>query len=129
MTKNNFLSLFIFTALLPIFAFAQNAPEQAGSSVAIIQALNKTTAKTSILEAKIGQKINFGQLTITARKCWQAPLDQKPESKILLEVFEDKNDGNPAKRIFYGWLFASSPSVSGLEHPIYDLAALGCKSR
>jgi hypothetical protein len=100
--------------------------------IAVIQGLNKTTAKTSILEIRIGNKIKFGQLTMIAHKCWQASLDQKPESKILLEVFENKNDENGVsieKRIFYGWMFASSPSISGLEHPIYDLTAISCKNK
>ncbi len=94
-------------------------------NIAVIQGLNKTTAKTSRLEMRIGEKINFGQITIAAHKCWQSSLDQKPESKILLEVFEQKEGAQ--KRIFYGWMFASSPSISGLEHPIYDLTAISCK--
>jgi len=96
-------------------------------NVAVIQGLNKTTARTSILEMKIGDVIKFGQIQIIAHTCWQAPLDQKPESKILLEVMENKEGKNV--RIFYGWMFASSPSISGLEHPIYDLTALGCKNK
>jgi hypothetical protein len=94
--------------------------------IAIIQALNKITAKTSVLKIKTGEKTEFGQISIIAHKCWQAPPDQRPESKILLEVLQNKTD-EVSKRIFYGWLFASSPSISGLEHPIYDLTALSCK--
>ena len=99
---------------------------------AVIQALNNTTAKTSVLEMRIGDKIRFGQISMIAHKCWQASLDQKPESKILLEVFENKSDENDKeseKRIFYGWMFASSPSISGLENPIYDLTAVSCKNK
>ncbi len=96
-------------------------------NTAVIQGLNKTTAKTSILEMRVGDLIKFGQIQIIAHNCWQAPLDQKPESKILVEVLENKDGKN--KRIFYGWMFASSPSISGLEHPIYDLTALSCKNK
>ncbi len=103
------------------------------STVAIIQGLNKITAKTSLLEIKIGNTIRFGKLTITAHKCWQSSLDQKPESKILLEIFDDnsieKNGEKGKNRIFYGWMFSSSPSVSALEHPIYDITAVGCKNK
>ena len=100
-------------------------------NIAVIQVLNKTTAKTSVLEMRIGDKINFGSLRIIARKCWQSPLDQRSENKILIDVSEIKSDdGKQTKevRIFYGWMFASSPSISGLEHPIYDLIALSCKN-
>ena len=102
------------------------------NNVAIVQALNKTTAKTSVLDLKVGEKISFGSLKIIAHKCWQSPLEQKPENKILLEIFEFKNESeekSSEKRIFYGWMFSSSPSISGLEHPIYDIIALNCKNR
>lgn len=139
MQINNFFRCFLPLIFLAKFSFAQNAtlieskPDATrGYNVATVQALNKTTARTSVLEMKLGEKISFGQLRIIARRCWQAPLDQKPESKILLEVFENKNDEKgevKETRIFYGWMFASSPSISGLEHPIYDVIALGCKSK
>lgn len=100
-------------------------------AVATLQILNKTTAKTILSDLKIGEKINLNNLKIIAHKCWQAPLEQRPESKILLEVFEVKDDAEQPieKRVFYGWIFASSPSISGLEHPIYDITAIGCKNK
>jgi len=145
MKKNNFIFSLIFAALISFAAIAEEtvavlASEESGAeiaiktdpsrffNVAVIQGLNKTTAKTSALEMKIEDKIHFGQISIIAHKCWQAPLDQKPESKILVEVFESKNN-EPETRIFYGWMFASSPSISGLEHPIYDLTAISCKNK
>jgi len=97
---------------------------------AVIQALNKTTAKTSYLELKVGEKFNFGSIRITPHKCWQSPLSKKPENKILLEISDVKNEGDDKqieKRIFFGWMFSSSPSISGLEHPIYDVIAINCK--
>ncbi len=96
-------------------------------STAVVQALNKITAKTSILEMKIGDNVTFGTLTIIARKCWKSGSDQRPESKILLEVLDSNNDKTNKTRVFYGWMFSSSPSISGLEHPIYDITAISCK--
>lgn len=99
------------------------------TNYALVQILNKTTAKTSFNELKVNEKTNFGSIKIIPRKCWQSPQEQKPESKILIEVFEAKNEGKDKiieKRIFYGWMFASSPSISGLEHPIYDITAINC---
>lgn len=103
------------------------------NNTAVIQGLNKITAKTSVLEIKVGDTIKFGKLTITAHKCWQAPLEQKPENKILLEIF-DNGSGTTEneivkKRIFYGWMLSSSPSISGIEHPIYDVTAISCKNK
>jgi len=113
----------------------EKADLQKNFNIATVQILNKTTAKNSMLDLRVGQKINLGAITVKSHKCWMAPLDQKPETKILLEVFENKNsqeiDANSleSKRIFYGWLFASSPSLSGLEHPIYDIVSITCKNK
>ena len=138
MKKNKFFYLLLAAVLLVKTGFAEDSLNQTIIddkidsarlySIATIQILNKTTAKTSILKLNLGEKTKFGQLTIIARKCWQASLDQKPESKILLEVFEDQAE-KEMKRIFYGWMFASSPSLSGLENPIYDITALNCKNK
>lgn len=93
---------------------------------AVLQILNKTTAKSSVVEVAVGNSIDVGQLNIKVGKCWQAPLDQKPDSRILLEISEKKSD-NEITRIFFGWMISSSPSISSLEHPIYDVTALNCK--
>ncbi len=101
-------------------------------SRAVLQILNKTTTKTSINEVAVGDSIAIGKLRIKVGKCWQAPLDQKPDSRILLEVFETKlNDKKieEEKRIFFGWMISSSPSISSIEHPIYDITALNCKGK
>ncbi len=98
--------------------------------VAKIQILNKNTAKTQIQEIKIDESFRYGNIIITPHKCWQAPLTTKPDSKILLEVDEiDLKNENEINNIFLGWMIASSPSISGLEHPIYDITALNCKNQ
>lgn len=96
------------------------------SGVAVLQGLNKVTAKTSDLRIKIGGQLEYGRLIIKAKKCWKSPADQRPENKILVEVDEVNEDGSK-KEIFNGWMFSSSPSISGIEHPVYDLVAIECK--
>ncbi|MFT5702848.1 MAG: hypothetical protein ACI9TO_000200 [Rickettsiales bacterium] len=97
------------------------------TNIAVLQALNKVTAKSSNLEVKVGEEIEFGKLVIKAKKCWKSPADQRPENKILLEIMEVSNEGigNP---VFNGWMFSSSPSVSNLENAIYDVIAVECKN-
>ncbi len=131
------INKFFFTAfsILCLSAKAQESKgislDQVDSSrfmkVATLQVLDKTTAKTSVLKIKVKESQNFGRISIRVDKCWQATLDQKPDSRILVEI--SQKDKKEEKRIFYGWLIASSPSISGLEHPIYDVIALGCKYR
>jgi hypothetical protein len=110
------------------------------ADIAILQALNKVTAKTSMLTIKVGDQMVFDKLIIKVHKCWRAPLDQRPEDKILLKIIEDTPEEEPKTNIelnnnlgknnpplFYGWMFSSSPSISGLEHPVYDIIAIDCK--
>ena len=91
-----------------------------------LQGLNKVTARTSVLEAPLGTVMRFGTLEIIARTCWVSPPEQRPETAALLEVRELKPDEGP-QRLFSGWMFASSPAISALEHPVYDVAVLSCK--
>jgi hypothetical protein len=101
---------------------------------ALVQILDKTTAKSIDAEIKVGNTLDFGNIKIKVLKCWQAPLDQNPDSRILMEVFEKKPINSKKEDVtkkesplFYGWMIASSPSVSSLEHPVYDITALNCK--
>ena len=98
------------------------------ANVSILRGLNKITAKTEEFEVEIGNEVQFGRLSIIAHQCWQSPPDQTPESKVLLEIYETGSN-NIRNQIFHGWMFASSPSISGLEHPIYDITALNCLFR
>ena len=92
---------------------------------ATVRLLDKITAKSILADIKLNESYHFGSLDIKIYKCWNAPLAQRPESKMLLEISETKNEDK--KQIFFGWLFASSPSISSLEHPIYDITAIKCK--
>jgi hypothetical protein len=73
----------------------------------------------------VGGTVNFGALQITARACDKHPPEETPESAAFLEVVEVKPDEKPVLR-FSGWMFASSPALSALEHPVYDLVVLDC---
>lgn len=90
-----------------------------------LQGLNKITARTSKIEAKLGEPVKFGNLNITLRACWKSPPEEEPESKALIEVWEEIPD-EPRKKIFSGWMFASSPLISAPEHPVYDITVLEC---
>lgn len=74
----------------------------------------------------MGTVMNFGTLEIIARRCWKAPPEERPENAALLEIREIKAGEGP-QRIFLGWMFSSSPGLSGLEHPVYDINILSCE--
>lgn len=94
--------------------------------VALLQGLDKVTARTSTFEAKVGEVVQFGQLSITVKSCRKsAPIDP-PESAAFLDVQEKRPDGAMVP-VFNGWMFASSPALSAMEHPVYDVWVKDCR--
>lgn len=91
-----------------------------------LRALNKITAKSEEIEAVIGAVSMFGRLEILARNCWQAPNTQRPENAALLQVWEQKPGEEGKAQVFNGWMFSSSPSLSAMEHPVYDITVIEC---
>jgi hypothetical protein len=94
----------------------------------VLQLLNKVTARVSSLEIAQGHTGNFGNLEISLQRCWKSPPEQDPENKALLRISE-KVPGEDIKEIFNGWMFSSSPSLSALEHPVYDVTVVACKNK
>ena len=91
----------------------------------ILQGLDKVTARVSTLEARVGEVVRFGTLEIIARSCDKRPPEETPESAAFLDVWEIR-PGEPAVSLFRGWMFASSPALNALEHPVYDIWVLDC---
>jgi hypothetical protein len=87
--------------------------------------LDKITARVSTIKIPVGATVGFGALQITVRACDKHPPEETPEAAAFLEVVEVKPDEKPVQR-FSGWMFASSPALSGMEHPVYDLVVLDC---
>jgi hypothetical protein len=98
--------------------------------VAVLQGLDKITARVSRFDAPIDQPVHFGTLVITVRACVKRPPEEPPETAAFLEIDEVRADANSAatKRVFSGWMFASSPAISALEDPVYDVNVLDCKA-
>jgi len=94
----------------------------------VLQGLNKVTGHISKLEGPIGTVLRFGNLEIIARRCWKSSPEERPENAALLEISELK-PGEAPQKIFLGWMFSSSPGLSGLEHPVYDITVLACEAR
>lgn len=103
-------------------------PADAPPAVAVLRALNKINARTTTLHATIGEPVTFGTLVIVARACVKKPPEEPPEAAAFLEITDLRNTGTQ-ERIFSGWMFASSPALSALEHPIYDLWMLDCETK
>jgi hypothetical protein len=96
--------------------------------IAQLQGLDKIMARVSNFEAPVGAAVKFGSLTIRVRECEKNPPEETPESAAFIEVDELRPGERVAGRIFSGWMFSSSPDLSALEHPVYDIVLLDCKA-
>ena len=133
-TENNILVLFIIASILKnIFLVtdvcAQNASSYTGvfldTNKAVLQGLDKTTARVFTFELNINERGTFGTLIIKVRACRKRPPTEPPESAAYVEVL-DKKIGEEPTDLFAGWMFASSPTLNSLEHPVYDVWVLKC---
>lgn len=102
--------------------------------VAIVEAIDKITAESMRFEVEVGGRpVRFQRtLIFTARACEvSAPDEQVADAVAYLEVSLQPRgviQVSEPRQIFRGWMFASSPAVSGLQHPIYDAWIVGCKA-
>lgn len=113
----------IGAALGALFPLAASAIQ--GDTV-VLQGLDKVTARVSTFEAQIGATVRFGTLEIQPRFCDRAPPEEPPESTAFLDIYEARA-GEQRADLFHGWMFASSPALNSLEHPVYDVWVLECK--
>ena len=117
------LLLATLIAAVPGVALGDTTPEPA----ALLEGLDKITARVSKFEAPVGAAVQFGTLAIRVRDCEKSPPEDKPESAAFVEIDETRT-GEVRTRVFSGWMFASSPALSALEHPVYDVILLDCKA-
>jgi hypothetical protein len=98
----------------------------AAQQVALLQGLDKITARISTFEAPLGEAVRFGTFEIVARACEKRPPEEPPESAAFLEIVDLRPDAEAVK-LFTGWMFASSPALSAVEHPVYDVWVIDCR--
>ena len=116
-----------FAAILVVSGLFLAPAGAAEPPAALLQGLDKITARISTFEAPIGQTVRFGTFEITTRACNKKPPEETPESAAFLEITELRSDADPVS-LFNGWMFASSPALSAVEHPVYDVWVIDCKN-
>jgi hypothetical protein len=98
---------------------------------AVIRGLDKRTGHAQDYSLSIGRATRIGSLEVVARACQKAAPEEQPEVKIYVEVFDHPpvraGEESARTEIFHGWLFASSPGLNGLDHPVYDIWAVDCR--
>jgi hypothetical protein len=95
------------------------------NQVAIFAALDKVTARISTLEIRLNETKQFGSLKVTPRACYSRAPTEPPRTSTFVEVDEVALDGRE-NRIFTGWMFAESPGISAVEHPVFDVWLTRC---
>jgi hypothetical protein len=96
-------------------------------AIAVLQGLDKTTARVSTFQGSAGSTVRFGTLSIRIRDCRKHPPEEDPETAAYLDIDETLPGQAKPVHWFSGWMFASSPAVSALEHPVYDVWVVDCK--
>ena len=97
------------------------------NDTAVYSGLDKITGRIISFKAKMGETVQFGSLQVTSRACFTRPAKEAPQTDSFLEI-DEVSSTKDFKRIFSGWMFAASPGLHGLEHPIYDIWLTGCEN-
>jgi len=119
-------------ALVAAFVLISAAASPAYAQRAVIRGLDKITGHASDYTIQVGRSARIGSLEVIARACDRSAPEETPEVRIYVEVYDTPpvREGEEAERreIFHGWLFASSPGLSAVDHPTYDIWAVDCRS-
>jgi hypothetical protein len=108
------------------FAATSVRADRIENGVAVFAALDKVTARTSKFEVPLNQTVQFGALKVTPRVCYSRPPTEQPKTTSFVEVDEIELDGKE-KRIFTGWMFAESPGLNAVEHPVFEVWLTDCQ--
>lgn len=101
---------------------------------AIIQAIDKVTAETLKFEAPIGQPIRYKTLIVTVRACETTAADEEQPDSVAYMTIDSQPKAAPGRaappprQVFRGWMYASSPGLNPLQHPVYDAWLISCRA-
>jgi len=101
-------------------------PQRIDNPTAVFSGLDKITGRITTFDVAINETVQFGALQVTPRVCYSRPPTEAPDTDSFVEV-DEVTLQNEIKRIFTGWMFAASPGLHAVEHPIYDVWLTDCK--
>jgi len=102
-------------------------PQRIVNKSALFSGLDKITGRIISFDVAIGETVQFGALQVTPRTCFTRPNNETQNTDAFIEVEEVTLQGE-VRRIFTGWVFAASPGLHAVEHPIYDIWLTDCKN-
>lgn len=136
-------SMLILSAAMMFSGLATAESTYVQKDEATLRALDKITGRSTNIKIEVGEPVVFGSLKVELDVCYQRPPEEPPESAAFLKIastqpvavetmeaavaadtVETTSEDNPL--LFSGWMFASSPGLSALEHPVYDIWVIRC---
>ncbi len=126
MAGSRTISIGAALAVASLFAAAPAEADKIKNGAAVFSGLDKITGRIISFKATMGETVQFGSLQVTARACYTRPAKEAPLTDTFVEI-DEVSAKRELKRIFSGWMFAASPGLHGLEHPIYDIWLTGCE--
>lgn len=131
------------TGLAALMALGASAGTMVQKGEAQLRALDKITGRSTDIVVKVGEPVVYGSLRVELRSCFQAPPEEIPESAAFLRIAstqpvavetmeaavsasEVSTDSGQNPILFSGWMYASSPGLNALEHPVYDVWVIRC---
>lgn len=103
-----------------------SAEDRIKNRVAVFSGIDKVTGRIHSFDVYIDETVQFGALQVTPRVCYTRPETETPKTTAFLEVDEITLEAK-IRRIFSGWMFAASPGLNAIEHPVYDIWLKDCK--
>ncbi|PIO46637.1 DUF2155 domain-containing protein [Phyllobacterium zundukense] len=103
-----------------------SADDKITNPIAVFSGLDKITGRITTFDVYIDETVQFGALQLTPRACYTRPDTEAPKTDTFVEVDEITLD-RKIRRIFSGWMFADSPGLNAVEHPVYDVWLKSCK--
>jgi len=123
------LGAFLVSASSVLSQSTETAPldnQRIDNRVAVFSGIDKITGRIITFDVYVNETVQFGALQVTPRICYSRPITEKPKTTSFLEVDEITLD-RKIRRIFTGWMFADSPGLNAIEHPVYDIWLKDCK--
>lgn len=116
----------VLAALSALTAPDAALADKISNPIAVFDGLDKITGRIISFEVAINETVQFGALQITPRVCYSRPPTDAPQTDAFAQV-DEIDEKKEVKRIFSGWMFADSPGLNGIEHPIFDIWLTACK--
>ncbi len=113
-------------AFLVFFCGGAAQAKRIANPIAVFNGLDKITGVTTTFEIAVGEEKRFGGMIVKPRVCYSRPVTETPKTTSFVEVDELETD-KKRKRVFSGWMFAESPGLNAVEHPVFDVWLTNCR--